>query len=70
MNQPQVSASTTIDALNANLTKAFVEREDAATAVKAADIAILAIRNVLAGVQVGQKHAAEQAAQVEATPTT
>lgn len=62
MQQQQPTAAQTVDAMQANLTKAFVERHDAESVIKRCDETITAIRNVLAGVQVGQKLSQEQAA--------
>lgn len=63
-----MTTSETLSAMQTNLTKAFVEREDAQAAIKIADQTILAIRNVLAGVQMGQKLSAEAAEAAVATP--
>lgn len=51
----QVPASKQVDQLREQLAAAFVEREDAQSAVKSAEEKIKAIRNVLAGIVLGQK---------------
>jgi hypothetical protein len=56
-----MTTQETINALQSNLTKALVEREDAQAKIDESNKAILAIRNVLAGVQLGQQLAAEAA---------
>lgn len=61
-----MSTADTINSLQANLTKALVEREDAQAKVDESNKNILAIRNVLAGVQLGQQLADEAAKAAEA----
>lgn len=54
MNE-QVSAAQQLDMLQRQLTQAFVEREDAKAKTEAAEKQITAIRNLMAGVGLGQR---------------
>lgn len=63
------SAAQQIQNLTNSLNVAYTQKADAEASVKDAEQKILAIRNVLAGVQLGQKLAAEMATQ-EPPPST
>ena len=53
--QKQPSAAEQIQALNQALTSAFIKKHEAEGTVADSDKTITAIRNLLAGVQMGQK---------------
>lgn len=65
----QASASQQVQQLTQQLTQAFVQKEEAQAKVAEADKAIVAIRNVLAGIGLGQQLAAETAPKAEAPVT-
>ena len=58
----QVPASAQIEQLRSQLTAAFVRKEEAQATIIEADKQIVAIRNVLAGVGLGQQLIIEQQA--------
>lgn len=62
----QVPASHQLEQLKQQLLQAYVEKDEAEARVKAADEKITAIRNILAGVGIGQQVEAERAASVAA----
>jgi len=55
MQNQKTPASQQVNQLNSALTQALVRKVDAEAAAQAADKEIVAIRNVLAGVGVGQE---------------
>jgi hypothetical protein len=71
--QQQVSATQQVQHVTQQLTQALIAKEDARVKLEDAEKAIVALRNVLAGVQVGQQLEreviAEKAAQVIKTPS-
>lgn len=54
-----IPASDQIKRIQEQLTQAFVEKADAEAKIKEADKTIIALRNVLAGVVLGQQLAVE-----------
>lgn len=63
MNQPQqmqsIPAADQVEQLKSQLLEAYVQKENGEAAVKAASEKITAIRNVLAGIPLGEAVAAE-----------
>ena len=68
MTPAQPTAAQQIAAINSELLKAFAQKHDAEAAVKKADETIVALRNALAGVQLGQQAAAEAVPPAPAAP--
>lgn len=68
MQQQSVPVSQQIQQLNQQLTQAFVQKEEAHLRLAEAEKNIVALRNVLAGVGLGQKLAAEIAVEGAAAP--
>lgn len=69
----KVPASNQVQQLSTALTQALIRKEEAQASLDEANKSIVAIRNVLAGVQLGQelqKEVAAEAQMPQAEPTT
>lgn len=62
MSQQQLSAAQQIEQINQQLTQALIRKEELTSRLEVENKNIIALRNVISGIQVGQQFAAEQVA--------